>query len=393
MRGSGSCTGSNASWNGTPYCPTLITVANGLLPYTGGLCGLNTSVEVACPGAQAIFLINPIGNNYGYSWAQCGNPGSNPASSACGAVQLAADAAQGATTVQVIQTSAFSVGMWVLIDEASGAQWQLDPMTAFEGFEQVWAAPDWLSSSGSPATGRVEWPKYYTGTAYGFNTTYPYQTGSIGCWFSYCDRPTAELHKIASIGAGPCPGTSCTLTFDDPLTIGFRRSGPYTFTGTISGTTLTTTGDACSMAVGQLVESASTSGTQVSGGTYTTAVKSCSGGAGNYTVNNAQTVAGQSMLGGAHQAQIYPGPFHNQQGTRTPGMLQYAGLENLSLSRPNASAIQMQLCVYCWLKNIDAYYWSNDAISVEYTARSEFTGSTSTTPATRPTTVASIRSI
>ena len=29
---------------------------------------------------------------------------------------------------------------------------------------------------------------------------------SVGCWYSYCDRPTAELHKIASIGAGPCPG-------------------------------------------------------------------------------------------------------------------------------------------------------------------------------------------
>ena len=35
------------------------------------------------------------------------------------------------------------------------------------------------------------------------------------------------MHKIASIGAGPCPGTGCTLTFDDPLTVAFRQSGSH----------------------------------------------------------------------------------------------------------------------------------------------------------------------
>ena len=49
----------------------------------------------------------------------------------------------------------------------------------------------------------------------------------MGCWHSYCDRPTAELHKVASIGSGACPGTGCTLTFDDPLTIAFRQSGSH----------------------------------------------------------------------------------------------------------------------------------------------------------------------
>ena len=44
---------------------------------------------------------------------------------------------------------------------------------------------------------------------------------------SFCDRVTAELHKITSIGAGPCPGTKCTLTFDDPLTVAFRQSGSH----------------------------------------------------------------------------------------------------------------------------------------------------------------------
>ena len=77
----------------------------------------------------------------------------------CGATPLAADAAQGQTTIQLASTSGFSVGQWVLIDEASGAGWVPDPLNAVTGFGSVWAAPDWLSPSGSPATGRVMWSK------------------------------------------------------------------------------------------------------------------------------------------------------------------------------------------------------------------------------------------
>ena len=84
----------------------------------------------------------------------------------------------------------------------------------------MWAASDWLSPSGSPATGRVMWSKSQNGGGWDFGSTFPYQASSVGCWHSYCDRPTAELHKIASIGTG-------TLTFDDPLTIAFRKSGNH----------------------------------------------------------------------------------------------------------------------------------------------------------------------
>jgi len=171
-------------------------------------------------------MVAPVSPGYNYSWAQCGNVGS-PVGTGCGAATLAADAAQGQTTVQVNSTSGFSVGQWILIDEASGAGWVADPLNAWTGFGYVWAASDWLSSSGSPATGRVMWSKSEYGGGWDFGPTYPYQAGSVGCWFSYCDRPTAELHNIASIGAGPCPGTGCTLTFDDPLTIAFRQSGNH----------------------------------------------------------------------------------------------------------------------------------------------------------------------
>ena len=171
-------------------------------------------------------LIAPVSPDYNYSWAQCGNIGGS-VGTGCGATPLAADAAQGQTTIEVTSTSSFSVGQWVLIDEASGAGWVADPLNKWTGNGNLWAASDWLSSSSSPATGRVLWSKSENNGGWDFGSTYPYQAGSVGCWFSYCDRPTAELHRIASVGTGPCPGTGCTLTFDDPLTIAFRQSGNH----------------------------------------------------------------------------------------------------------------------------------------------------------------------
>jgi hypothetical protein len=224
LRGTGSCSGSSS-----PYCSSSISVTDGLQPYqpNGPQCGTSTSSESSCPnGGPPIVLIAPVSPDYNYSWAQCGNVGFASGLS-CGAAPLAADAAQGQSTIQVSSTSSFSVGMWVLIDEASGAGWVADPLSQWTGYGSVWAAPDWLSSSGSPATGRVLWPKAQGGGGWDFGSTLPSQTGSQGCWFTYCDRPTSELHKIASIGAGPCPGTKCTLTFDDPLTIAFRQSGGH----------------------------------------------------------------------------------------------------------------------------------------------------------------------
>jgi VCBS repeat protein len=215
LRGTGNCGGSSS-----PYCQTSISVSDGALAYTGGKCGTSTSNEVACPnGGPSIIEITPVAPFYNYSWAKCGNTGA-ALGTGCGATPLTVDAAQGQTTVQVSSTSGFSVGQWVLIDEASGAGWVADPMNQWTGYGSVWAASDWLSPSGSPATGRVLWSKSQNGSGWDFGSSFPYQASSVGCWHSYCDRPTAELHKIASIGAG-------TLTFDDPLTIAFRQSGSH----------------------------------------------------------------------------------------------------------------------------------------------------------------------
>jgi hypothetical protein len=148
------------------------------------------------------------------------NPGNNPTPMILAgptrynnnqtAVALTADAAQGATSIQVASTTGFSVGQIVLLDEASGAGWQPDRTWAGNGYPQIWASPDY----------RVVWQKHNPNYTYvddfGPNE-YPYQAGTAGCWFSNCDRPTNEIKQISAISGN-------TITFNSPMTISYRVS-------------------------------------------------------------------------------------------------------------------------------------------------------------------------
>jgi hypothetical protein len=123
------------------------------------------------------------------------------------ATTFTADGAQGAYSVQVASTAGFSVGQIVLLDEASGAGWQPDVISTNY---QIWAAPDY----------RVVWQKHNPVYKYvdDFSANQnPYQAGTAGCWFSNCDRPTNEMHRITAISGD-------TITFDSPLTISYRVS-------------------------------------------------------------------------------------------------------------------------------------------------------------------------
>lgn len=122
------------------------------------------------------------------------------------ATMLTADVKHGGLNVQVASTRGFSVGQIVLLDETSGAGWQPD----VEGLGKIWASRDY----------RVVWQKHKPPQQYidDFSEDeYPYQQGTAGCWFSNCDRPTAEMHRIAAISGN-------TITFDSPATISYRTS-------------------------------------------------------------------------------------------------------------------------------------------------------------------------
>jgi hypothetical protein len=191
LRGTGACNGSTS-----PYCATVINEANGAV-MNSYICG------------QSSCAYNPLILAGPPQWTTSWTP-----------TKLTADAAQGATSVQVASATGFAVGQWVLIDEASGAAYQTDP----DGYGQIWAAPDWLSSIGTPATGRVAWQKHNPSQSFDdfSSSQYPYQSGTTGCYYSFCDRPTAELHRITAINT-----STYTITFDDPLTIAYRASGGH----------------------------------------------------------------------------------------------------------------------------------------------------------------------
>lgn len=238
VRGYGAACNNGSS----PYCQASITVSDGLTAYTGGVCSGGTC------SSQPVFFVSPTQTNTSdVGWAQCGGPGA-PGSTGvgCGAVAVAADGVQGQTTIQVAQTSAWTVGRVVLIDETSNSGWQTDPISFSSMCGSVWAAPEWLSSSPYPVVNRVMYSKGMSCSWGGWDypntpTNYlPVTLGTVGCRYDFCDRITAELHQISAIGAGPCPGVNCTLTFDSPLTVGFRTDanhaaqvydGPYNQAG------------------------------------------------------------------------------------------------------------------------------------------------------------------
>jgi hypothetical protein len=301
VRGAGTC--SNTS---PPYCQTSITQIDGLNPFgVPSLCG-NSGPCATNP----IFYVAPAGSHYNISWAQCNGI---PTGVGCGGVPLATDVSQGQTTIQVASTSQFTVNSEVLIAEQSAAGWQPDPLNGppvNSGCGSIWAAPDWLSSSPSPATGRVEYAKgenYGTGNCNGapwgdYGTSlYPYQPNTFSCNYgSFCDQNTNEIHQIASIGAGPCPGTNCTLTFTDPVTVAFRQSG-------------------------------------------------------------------------SHNAQVYAGPY-DASGTHYFGLLQQAGIENLSILRASSGTITINYCGYCWLKNVEMSEWGGGGIEISSSWRVQLEG-------------------
>ena len=373
VRGSGTCNSGSS-----PRCPTLVTYRNGALAtYAGGgNCGVNTSSIVACSFPNSAFYLAPTGT-YDFGWDSCGH--GNPCNSG---VALATDAAQGAVTIQVMQTSSFSVGNWVLIDEASGAEWQTDPISSLG---QTWAASDFQTATSGPATGRIVWGLHNPAFAIDnfASPQYPYNTpGGISCGYGInCDRGTGEMHLISSIGAGPCPGINCTLTFDSPLTIAFREGGGAQMLGYISsgsgssspGSTLTITSLVSgTVAVDQPLWWAGMTGpeaisyvTSGSGTSWTTSNLQ-QGGTGNASISVGSPGSPVAISAAAHNAQVYL-PSH-QSGGAVP-VLQEAGVENLSISRSGAGGVNFQFCVYCWVKNVEVFNWIAGGINLQDSAR------------------------
>jgi hypothetical protein len=197
-------------------CPTGQVVSLSAGTFTIGDCHqvfINKSVTVrgAGAGTDGTLIQRTDGASVGVQGGNCASAhfimGPNEFdNSLAGSTNLAVDAVSGSNTIQVASTSGLSVGQIVLLDESSNLGWQ--PDWAFGG--QVLATPDRrISFNGhNPAL-----PNDQAGG----------QPPDFFC-NDGCDRYIEEMKQIATVGPGPCPGTSCTVTFDDPVMITYRTS-------------------------------------------------------------------------------------------------------------------------------------------------------------------------
>jgi hypothetical protein len=212
--------------NAVNACPTgqVVRLAAGTFTINeGSTVHLNKAITLRGAGPTATFLTRINGaqpGSYvpGSKQSELINIGSNGASGQ--SVALTADVAAGSYSVPVASTAGFAVGQIVLLDEASGAGWQPDVIWTDR---QIWASPDY----------RIVWQKHnpnYQGADDFDGSTYPYQSGSAGCWFSRCDRPTNEMHRISAISGN-------IITFDSPATISYRVSHQVQLTPMLAGPT------------------------------------------------------------------------------------------------------------------------------------------------------------
>ena len=272
VRGSGPCASVYGKHNSGAYPATPSMTGCTLIRRSNG-----ASVGVQGPGWSPHFV---MGSDIYNIWVGT-------------TTNLAADGAAGVNTIQVASTTGFAKGNLALIDETSNFGWQ--PSWIWSG-EKQWSSPDYLIGM------RIQNPTCQS--PYHFcngGSTPP----TIPCWFSFtnsggateCDRYTREVKLIASVGAGPCPGTNCTITFNSPLTATFRTSHT------------------------------------------------------------------------AHLAYLYQKP--NGVPTRP---VQYAGLENLTLQNADTGSINMMLCAYCWVKNVENTVNSGGTVNITAGFRDQIEG-------------------
>lgn len=199
----------NSAINACPVGQVVKLNAGTFTVSEGNTIRVNKGVTVRGAGAGTTILTRTGGatmNSY--------FPGSNPSpmvqlgggEDASSGTLLTADAADGANSVRVADATGFKVGQFVLLNEASGAAWQPDPLwTQY----QIWASPDY----------RVVWQKHKPqGPADDFGSnSYPSDSGSAGCWFAFCDRPTNEVKQVSAVSGN-------TISFDSPVMISYSTS-------------------------------------------------------------------------------------------------------------------------------------------------------------------------
>ena len=52
-------------------------------------------------------------------------------------------------------------------------------------------------------------------------------------------------------------------------------------------------------------------------------------------------------------------------------LLQYAGVENLTIERPTNGGVNFLMCAYCWTKNVEVVGWAGGGVNFNYSVRDQ----------------------
>jgi len=199
----------NGSYNNTwGFWPSILAFYNGMIPdwtispSTGNTqCGATSAVAAQCGIGNPMILMGANGvNNDGWAGLHIG-VGTTPVGSG---TTLSADAAQGATSITVASTTNLTAGTFMLIAENPALGTVTNPIP---GNTSIQASSDFLSTTGSPATGRVANPDGSGG-------------GTSYAWSLWPNYVTQEIKLITGV-------VGSVVSFDTPLTIAFRQSGSH----------------------------------------------------------------------------------------------------------------------------------------------------------------------
>ena len=198
VRGSGPCAGASGAGSTIPYPSTPSMTSCTLINRTNGaVYGRQTASGNPSPH----FV---VGSSDQYGNTSLGT-----------AVNLAANATPGAYTVQLASTSGLTAGEIVVIDELGNLGWR--PTWVWPG-ETLWSAPDYrIGVRAQPTCDPGDQGGVCKGGSTPPNINSIFHTLEMG-------RYIMEIKQIASIGAGPCPGANCTITFNSPVMIDYRTA-------------------------------------------------------------------------------------------------------------------------------------------------------------------------
>lgn len=378
LRGAGAGT-PGAPWNDCPSTCTILLKTNGSTIATVGVTG------AVGPQPGSIMIVGPTQFSSGTDPA---DPTGNNIQAVNAATNLTADAVAGTNTLHVTSATGFTVGKYIILDQASPSTWQPDtlignnPLAETSTITMTCATPTVVSwathniaygtpiqfSGGTLCTGISAGTNYYVTNDATF-------TAGCDAFFNNCTNGSfhisdTQAHAIAGTntinGTGSSSGTITGAT-QNTYQVWVEGTSNYPLKWAKGNPSVTFIGDFNSYQYPTLPVS--------NGDTY---------GRLNRPRNELCKItvaAGTTLTCEKPFTYTYLVANTAQVATMTPTFVEQAGVEQLTVSNGDGDSIEWKWCAYCWGKNLKQQYWAGQGLDFFDCYYCELRASYSTTAA------------